>query len=93
MTVTLDLPPDKEAAFKAQAQARGLSAEQWKLEIADQQVQPASIARRADGARPKAERRVRVTPVCRCTLPTFSTSRRGARYSFIVGLPVDRMIE
>ena len=38
MTVTLNLPPEKEAAFKAQAQARGLSLEQWMLEVADQQV-------------------------------------------------------
>jgi hypothetical protein len=44
MTVTLNLPPDKEAAFKAQAQACGLSLEQWMLEIADQQVQPVSVA-------------------------------------------------
>jgi hypothetical protein len=44
MTVTLDLPPEKEAAFKAQAQARGLSLEQWMLELADQSVQPVSIA-------------------------------------------------
>ena len=44
MTVTLNLPPDKEAAFRAQAQARGLSLEQWMLEIADQQVQPVSVA-------------------------------------------------
>jgi len=44
VTVTLNLPPDKEAAFKAQAQARGLSLEQWMLEIADQQVQPVSVA-------------------------------------------------
>jgi hypothetical protein len=44
MTVTLDLPPDKEAAFQAEAQARGLSLKQWMLEVADQQVQPVSIA-------------------------------------------------
>jgi hypothetical protein len=44
MTVTLNLPPGKEAAFKAQAQARGLSLEQWMLEVADQQVPPVSIA-------------------------------------------------
>ncbi|MGD0776329.1 MAG: hypothetical protein ABSC05_26220 [Candidatus Solibacter sp.] len=44
MTVTLTLPPEKEAAFKAQAQARGLSLEQWMLEVADQSVQPVSIA-------------------------------------------------
>jgi hypothetical protein len=44
MTVTLDLPPDKEAAFKAEARARGLSLEQWMLEIAERQVQPVSIA-------------------------------------------------
>ena len=44
MTVTLTLPPEKEAAFQAQAQARGLSLEQWMLEVADQSVQPVSIA-------------------------------------------------
>ena len=43
MTVTLHLPPEKEAAFRAQAQARGLSLEQWMLEVADQYVQPVSI--------------------------------------------------
>ena len=32
MTVTLNLPPEKEAAFKAQAQARRLSLEEWMLE-------------------------------------------------------------
>jgi hypothetical protein len=44
MTVTIDLPPDKEALFTAQAQARGLSLGQWMLEVADQNVQPVSIA-------------------------------------------------
>jgi len=44
MTVTLNLPPEKEAAFKAQAQARDLSLEQWMLYVADQQVPPVSIA-------------------------------------------------
>jgi hypothetical protein len=34
----------EETAFKAQAQASGLSLEQWMLEVADQQVQPVSIA-------------------------------------------------
>jgi hypothetical protein len=43
MTVTLNLSPEKEAAFKAQAQARGLSLEQWMLEVAEQYVQPVSI--------------------------------------------------
>ena len=36
MTVTLDLPPEREAALKAQAQAHGLSIEQWLLQLADQ---------------------------------------------------------
>jgi hypothetical protein len=44
MTVTLVLPPEKEIAFKAEAQARGLSLEQWMLQAADRQVQPVSIA-------------------------------------------------
>ena len=44
MTVTLNLPPEKEAVFKARARARGLSAEQWMLELAEQSVQSVSIA-------------------------------------------------
>lgn len=42
MTVVLNLPPEKEAVFKAQAEARGLSLEQWILDVADQHVQPVS---------------------------------------------------
>ena len=44
MTVILTLPPEKEAAFQAQAQALGLTVEQWMVELADQSVQPFSIA-------------------------------------------------
>jgi hypothetical protein len=44
MTVTLNLPPEKEAAFKAQALARGMSIEQWMLDVADKYVEPVSIA-------------------------------------------------
>src|SRR5450756_1382018 len=44
MTVTLHLPPEKEAAFTALAQARGLSLEQWMLDFADQYIQPVSVA-------------------------------------------------
>ena len=45
MTLTIHLPPEKEAVFKAEAQLRGLSVEQWLLEVAEQHVQPArSIA-------------------------------------------------
>ena len=36
MTVTLELSPEREAALKAQAQAHGLSVEQWLLQLADQ---------------------------------------------------------
>jgi hypothetical protein len=46
MTVILDLSPEKEAVLKAQAQAYGLTVEQWLLQLAEQQAQPdpASIA-------------------------------------------------
>ena len=44
MTLTINLPPEKEAAFRALAEARGLSLELWMLEVADQQVQPLSVA-------------------------------------------------
>jgi hypothetical protein len=44
MTVTLNVQPEKEAAFEAQARARGLSLAQWMLELAEQSVQSVSIA-------------------------------------------------
>jgi hypothetical protein len=44
MTVTIELSPEREAALKAQAQARGLTIEQWLLELAEQQTPPSSIA-------------------------------------------------
>jgi hypothetical protein len=36
MTLTLELSPEREAAFKAQARARGMSIEEWLLELAKQ---------------------------------------------------------
>ncbi len=36
MTVTIKLPPEKEAAVKAQAQAQGLSVEEWLLRLAEE---------------------------------------------------------
>jgi hypothetical protein len=44
MTVKIELSPENEAVLKAQAQARGLTIEQWLLQLAVEQVQPASIA-------------------------------------------------
>jgi hypothetical protein len=44
MTLTIELPPEKEAAFLAQAAARGLSLEEWILEIADQSLALPSIS-------------------------------------------------
>lgn len=36
MTLTINLPPEKEEALKAQAQARGLTVGQWFLQLAAQ---------------------------------------------------------
>jgi len=36
MTLTIELPPDKEGVFRAQAEALGLSIEQWLLRLAEQ---------------------------------------------------------
>lgn len=44
MTLTLELSPEREAALKAQAQMRGLTLEQWLVELADQYAAPASVA-------------------------------------------------
>ena len=47
MTLMINLPPEKEAVFKAAAEIRGLSVEQWLVDVADQYLQPAgSIATR-----------------------------------------------
>jgi hypothetical protein len=42
MTLTLELSPEREAALKAQAQARGISVEEWLLELA-RQTRPAVV--------------------------------------------------
>jgi hypothetical protein len=44
MTVTIELTPEREVALQAQAQARGLTIEQWLLELAEQHAPLASIA-------------------------------------------------
>ena len=44
MPVTIKLAPEKEAALKAQAQAQGLSIEEWLVRLAEQHLQPAPIA-------------------------------------------------
>ena len=44
MRLTIELPSEKEAVLKAQAEARGMSIEEWLLQLAEQHLQPASIA-------------------------------------------------
>ena len=44
MILSLELSPEREAALKAQAKARGISVEAWLLEIAEQMAPAASIA-------------------------------------------------
>ena len=44
MNVTIELSDEKVAALKAQAEAHGLTVELWLEQIAEQHVQPASIA-------------------------------------------------
>jgi hypothetical protein len=44
MHVTIELSEEKAAAFKAQAEALGLTVERWLEQIAEHYVQPDSIA-------------------------------------------------
>ena len=44
MTLTLELSPEREAALKVQADARGMSLEQWFMDLAEQLAPSASIA-------------------------------------------------
>jgi hypothetical protein len=44
MTLTLELSPEREAALKAQAQARGMSIEQWLVDLTEQLAPSTSIA-------------------------------------------------
>jgi len=44
MTLTLELSQEREAALKARAQARGMSLEQWLLDLTELLVPSTSIA-------------------------------------------------
>lgn len=44
MTLTIEFSEEKGAVLKAQAQTHGLTVQEWLLQLADQQIQPASIA-------------------------------------------------
>ena len=52
MTVKIELPADREAAFRAQAQAQGLSIEQWLLRLAEQAGPPHVQPSRKGESRP-----------------------------------------
>jgi hypothetical protein len=44
MTLNIELSPRAEASLKAQAEALGLTIEQWLTQLAEQQAQPGSLA-------------------------------------------------
>jgi hypothetical protein len=44
MTVTLEIPAEREAAIQAAALARGMSVEAWLVELAEQSVPTESFA-------------------------------------------------
>jgi hypothetical protein len=44
MTITLELSPERKAALTTQAETRGMSLEQWLLELTEQLAPSASIA-------------------------------------------------
>jgi hypothetical protein len=52
MTLTLELSPEREAALKAQAQARGMSVEEWLLELT-KQTRPAAARSLQDELTPE----------------------------------------
>ncbi len=44
MTIKIDLPPEKQAAFKTYAETQGLSLEEWLVQLAEQHLPSESIA-------------------------------------------------
>ena len=52
MTLTLELSPEREAALKAQAQARGMSLEEWLLDLT-KQTRPAAARSLQDELTPQ----------------------------------------
>jgi len=52
MMLTIELSPEKEAALKAQAHARGLTVEQWLLQLAEQSGEPLPPASQDFDGRP-----------------------------------------
>ena len=51
MTLTIEISPEKEAALKAQAQARGLTVGQWLLRLAEQSA-PSPVEQKTVDLRP-----------------------------------------
>ncbi|MCP5110201.1 MAG: hypothetical protein GY953_05135 [bacterium] len=45
MTVTINLPPDKEVALKAMARAQGLTVEEWLLRLAERATEEPTPSR------------------------------------------------
>ena len=58
MTLTINISPEKEAAYQALAQAQGLSVEQWLTQLVDQgaPVAPLAVNR---GVRPDKPPKIR----------------------------------
>ena len=44
MNVTIEIPEDRAVRFQKEAHARGLTVDQWLLELAEQNTPPASIS-------------------------------------------------
>jgi hypothetical protein len=80
MTLTLTLPPEKEAALKAVAQAEGVSTEQLLEHLVDERLQIAALV--AVASQPHRhiseriiERMSKVPPGIMATMPTDGASQ------------------
>jgi hypothetical protein len=80
MTLTLTLPPEKEAALNAVAQAEGFSAEQWLQHLVEERLQSAAPTVATSQPRRHISERIiermsKVPPEIMATMPTDGASQ------------------
>jgi hypothetical protein len=78
MTLKIELSPRAEASLKAQAEALGLTIEQWLTQLAEQNSQPGSVAhlQKTDPEAWLREFRVWATAHDRTTMPLSDDALR-----------------
>jgi hypothetical protein len=84
MTLTIDLPADQQAALAAQAQAQGISAEEYARQVLAHAIEAGTPSRRRHISDVILEKMSKVPPEIMATMPKDGASQHD---HYIYGLP------